>query len=151
MQCHFPWRQTGRCLSVGVRDGYLWPKWFNRQTERVMETPFTRLGDNAESLRSDGKRQCYGRLVSQVCAECGDRCHLTWRSSAGPISYQPWVSGRLLTRGAAVTRCQVIYESPRDSLTCSGWCAVVLFDVRCPTSHFSHFYLWQFWMMLISH
>ena len=54
--------------------------------------------------------------------------HEPWLSSAGPGRYQAWVSGRLLARGAAATRYQVIHESPRDSLTCP-WCAVVPFDV----------------------
>lgn len=52
-----------------------------------------------------------------------------WLSSAGPESYQAWVSRWLLAWGAAVTWCQLIYESPTNSFTCSvdvQWCYLML-------------------------
>lgn len=139
-------RQHSRRLSAGVGHAYLWPIWCNRQTARVAEVAFTRLGYNAESLVTDCKKQCYkgwwvNYILNRLTDATSPRPLYLWLSSAGPVCYQPWVSGRLLAWGAALSRCQVIHRPPGESvwrvlLKWSGviWC--------CSTPHFSRFNLW---------
>lgn len=90
--------------------------------------------------------------VADESSICGDRCHLTWTALSVAKLSQPsklpsqseWVNAGMMCC------CNLV---PSDL-----WTAKRLFDVFwlmcsgviwcCPTSHFSHFYLWHFWLIL---
>ena len=74
VECHFPsagvWVLVLGMVTYDQSD-------VTHSLSGVMETPFTRLGDSAESQRSGGKRQCYDRWWVRYMLKSGDRCNLT--------------------------------------------------------------------------